>query len=534
MTRPERPRGSWGECRGGSVGLAPRLLGRVELPHAPDESGGRRVRLATALVTTTILLYLIGHQVALGSAPGGGDLASLALLSGVTGLLHLWTSRVTVRRVVDLALVYQVVTALLLGLAVNRFPWPDSPMPPSLSPIAGLILVFPLLVPATPAQTLAAGLSAAAMDPLSMLFTWPAGTPTSWPVILLRSVPNVLAALVAYAGVRVVHQLKVSVEAARRLGSYELIQRLGRGGMGEVWSARHRMLARPAAIKVIGPLVCPDEEARATLVTRFEREARATASLRSPHTIVTYDFGTTADGTFFYAMELLDGVDLKVLVERFGPLPPARVVRFLVQITRSLREAHEKGLVHRDIKPANVMVCRYGSEVDFVKVLDFGLVKPLAPGSSAPAEPTEPGVLAGTPAFLAPELALGHADVDGRADLYSLGALAYWLLTGRLVFEEASAVRTVLAHLQDPPVEPSRYAEEPVPPALNDLVMRLLEKDPARRPQSAAAVEAILEGIVCDPPWDEERAKRWWRGHLPAAAAKTAGRSSPDPGGASS
>ena len=232
------------------------------------------------------------------------------------------------------------------------------------------------------------------------------------------------------------------------MGSYHLEDLLGKGGMGEVWKATHRFLARSAAVKLIMPsaLGAKDEAAAQVTLRRFEREAQTTASLRSPHTIELYDFGVSRDGTFYYVMELLDGLDLQTLVAKHGPQPPERVVFLLRQACHSLYEAHKAGLVHRDIKPANIFMCRYGTDLDFVKVLDFGIVKREQMAGKEEAQLTAVGMISGTPAYLAPEMALAEGPTDGRADLYALGCVGYWLLTGQLVFDKANAMAMVVAH----------------------------------------------------------------------------------------
>jgi serine/threonine-protein kinase len=308
----------------------------------------------------------------------------------------------------------------------------------------------------------------------------------------------------------------VKQERADDIGSYSLEAPLANGGMGEVWRAKHRMLAREAAIKLIRPAVLQGSTGRQenVLRKRFEREAQATASLRSPHTVALYDFGQTKDGAFYYAMELLEGVDLQTLVDRFGPMHPARVRHILYQTCKSLDEAHRAGLIHRDIKPRNIMLCKLGLEFDFTKVLDFGLVKSLQPGRDESMMTME-GVTTGTPAYLPPEMALGSREIDGRADLYSLGCVAYFLLTGSLVFEEATPVAFALAHTQKIPVPLSQRAELPVPAELEAIVMQLLEKDPANRVSSAQELARRLRLLRDVPEWCPDQASRWWETNLP-------------------
>jgi serine/threonine-protein kinase len=299
------------------------------------------------------------------------------------------------------------------------------------------------------------------------------------------------------------------LEERLAVGSYRLISRLGLGGMGEVWRATHRLLARPAAVKLIRQQVEPGE-AHDQLVRRFEREAQVTARLRSPHTVQLYDFGVNDTGTFYYVMELLQGLDLQDIVNRFGPQVPERVIEILRQTCRSLGEAHDHGLVHRDIKPANLFVARLGNEYDYVKVLDFGIVKD-QPGSEGHDTQgstllSAPNLLKGTPAFMAPEVFLGEQPIDGRADLYSLACTAYWALTGRLVFQANSPAQMLLHHVQTRPPLPSEVSELPFPRDLEIVLMQCLEKDPAKRPSSALELETMLSRVRCQEPWTEVRA----------------------------
>jgi serine/threonine-protein kinase len=289
--------------------------------------------------------------------------------------------------------------------------------------------------------------------------------------------------------------------------------------MGEVWSAEHHLLARRAAIKLIRPAALgqAEPEGRRLLLARFEREVQATATLSSPHTVQVHDFGVTDDSTFYYVMELLQGLNTDQLVERFGPVMPARTAYILAQVCDSLSEAHGRGLVHRDIKPANVFLCRRGVEADFVKVLDFGLVKAAAGSGGAQTVLTQQHVATGTPAFMAPEVAVGDGQIDARTDLYSVGCLAYWLLTGRLVFSDGNAMQIMLAHASREPERPSHRTEQAIPAELEDLVMSCLAKDPGGRPPSADALRRVLLGIRYPEPWDRDIAAAWWNRHLPNA-----------------
>jgi serine/threonine protein kinase len=297
-------------------------------------------------------------------------------------------------------------------------------------------------------------------------------------------------------------------DAASRVAlptNYELRERIAGGTMGEVFRARHRALGRDVAFKRIKPGTIDDEDTR-----RFEREARVLSTLKSPHTVEVYDFGVTPDGELFYAMELLDGIDLQTAVREHGPMPPERVVHLLLQACASLAEAHDQALVHRDVKPANFMICRYGGDYDFLKILDFGLVKK-APGRESLAVVTNPATVLGTPAYLAPESMGGSKFVDHRADLYALAAVGFWMLTGRLLFETDKPLVMVKMHLTDPPPKASAHSPFEIPGALDSLLLDCLQKKPDDRPSSADVVRRRLEEVPLKERWDRDRAAAWWK-----------------------
>jgi plasmid stabilization system protein ParE len=301
------------------------------------------------------------------------------------------------------------------------------------------------------------------------------------------------------------------------VGSYRLVSQLGSGGMGEVWLGKHRLLARPAAVK----LIRNDQEhgtRREALVRRFQREAQVTAGLRSPHTVQLYDFGVNDTGSFYYVMELLTGLDLQRMITRFGPQPAERVVVLLRQACRSLGEAHEHGLVHRDIKPANLFVTCLGSEYDYLKVVDFGIVKdrPEHEATHLSAQ----NVLQGTPAFMCPEIILGNTPIDGRADLYSLACSAYFALTGQLLFPVSSPTQMLVEHTRTSPAPPSQVTELLIPPELEATLMRCLEKEPKRRPASALELDAQLARVPFAKPWTQDDAREWWEVHAPEVLTK--------------
>jgi serine/threonine-protein kinase len=397
-----------------------------------------------------------------------------------------------------------------------------------LSWVSAWVMFFTIVVPSPPRRALlAASVSVSAVPAAFALFSaLGITTVTLGPVEFFFALvfPYILIVGMAWVAARIVYRLGTEVRRARELGSYRLVERLGAGGMGEVWRAEHRLLARPSAVKLIRPEVLgtTDREEYRVNLRRFEREAQATAALRSPHTVELYDFGVADDGTFYYVMELLDGFDLDTLVRRFGPQPAERVVNMLRQACHSLGEAHDAGLVHRDVKPANVYVCRFGRETDWIKVLDFGMVKWHGDGRGDVAL-TADHVVGGTPAYMAPEQAVGEM-VDGRADIYALGCVAYWLLTDQQVFTGRGAVEIMAQHVKTEPVPPSRRTELPVPPALESVVLACLAKDPNERPQTADGLAAALASVPIERPWDAERSRSWWQTHQPARIDRPLGR----------
>jgi serine/threonine-protein kinase len=454
----------------------------------------------------------------------------IAVISVIISLaLYAYTRRAnrSPQFVLDLGLWYMVYTALALGVMFHLGGGATTGrITPEISWIGAVVLMFAAIVPTAPKKMFVAGLVAVSMNPISMLVLkarggWDFGS--NW-LVLVMHYPDYFLVGAAVVIAHVVTKLGQQVTKARELGSYQLGELLGRGGMGEVYKATHRMLARPAAIKLIRPemLGAVDKEAAKLAVTRFRREAEAAANLRSQHTVELYDFGVTADGTLYLVMEYLEGMDLETLVRQKGPLPAGRIIHILRQVCDSLEEAHATGLVHRDIKPANIHVGRVGLREDFVKVLDFGLVKEVSSVNVGDSLSTVPGQMAlGTPGYMAPEMALGER-VDGRADIYALGCVAYFLLTGALVFEAETAFQMIAKHLQSPPVPPSQRTEKPVSPELERLILKCLAKDPSDRPQSAARLAQALEFIPTDP-WSEDLARRWWESNaLPAISAESA------------
>jgi eukaryotic-like serine/threonine-protein kinase len=418
----------------------------------------------------------------------------------------------------DVGAGYLVIQCLLVGILSQ---WAPVPMTPRVSWVVVPILFYPTVVPNTPRKTLITSLLAASTEPLALGLSHLRGVQVHISAFYLiwDFLPNYICAFLAVIPVKIIHRLGQQVKRARELGSYRLEEPLGKGGMGEVFRATHQMLARPAAVKLIRSEIIGSStpSAARVIVERFRREAEAAASLRSPHTISLYDFGVAQDGTFFLVMELLDGLDLETLVERFGPLPPERAVYLLRQACESLEEAHARCLVHRDIKPSNIFTCRMGLAVDFIKVLDFGLVKAMGDGGRDATMLTAPDSTTGTPAFIAPEIVRGDREPDHRVDLYALGCVGYWLLTGQLVFQAPNAIQLMYQHANATPVPPSQRSELEIPPELDRVILDCLAKLPEDRPQTAGEFARRLAAAVPGDGWSEERAHRWWDRHHPEA-----------------
>jgi serine/threonine-protein kinase len=346
-----------------------------------------------------------------------------------------------------------------------------------------------------------------ARHPVDMAWLWEGWKYSDVPRVLLfifdANVLLILAVGATY-GAHTLSRLRLQVAEARQLGQYRLGQRIGAGGMGEVYLAEHMLLKRPCAVKLVRPACASNPRA----LGRFEREVRLTATLSHPNTVEVYDYGLAEDGTYYYVMEYLDGLSLTELVEQYGPLPPGRVVYLLRQVCGALREAHAAGLVHRDIKPSNIFAARRGGMDDVAKLLDFGLVLP--PAQVGAPQLSGEGQVLGTPQFMPPEQAIGGGEVDGRSDIYATGAVGYYLLTGRPPFDGDSGVGLLIAHARDPVLPPSAVCAD-VPEDLERVVLHCLAKDPAKRFPDAGALERALDDCACAGDWDRDRAAQWWR-----------------------
>jgi serine/threonine protein kinase len=454
----------------------------------------------------------------LGSAIPSASVAIelVSIVIAIVMLLYVRFTSYSPERKTDMGLVYFVVNAAAVALLSSMTRTPTPELSTWLSWNTVVILISAMIIPTTPGKILVASLAAASMDPLAVWAAHLRGVPVPSVAATLTSfMPNYACAIVATLPSRVLERLARRLRHAQDMGSYHLVELLGSGGMGEVWRASHRLLARHAAIKLVRPsLLGASSEADAqNMLRRFQREAEATAALHSPHTIQLFDFGVTADRTFYYVMELLSGRDLESLVREFGPVGLDRAGFLLRQVCHSLSEAHSQGLVHRDITPANIYVCRMGLDYDFIKVLDFGLVTSSERRLTGQTLMTGSRATTGTPAFMAPEVIV-EGEVDARTDIYALGCVAYYLLTGRLVFEGETPMKLFVQHMATPPIPPSQRSELTFPQAVDDLILACLEKDPARRPQTVQAVLDTMNRSWPRGTWDNGAARLWWDQHL--------------------
>ncbi|BCS33667.1 hypothetical protein TBR22_A28940 [Luteitalea sp. TBR-22] len=507
-------------------GTSPHVSSEAALsPRLVNQAATRLCWVSLLAAVTTVGAFVIQRLIQPEIVEAQRDpVNALALLANVlcaAGIIALQRYRVVpAATVLQLGMVFELVVAFSISTLETSLPFSDGFVRGG-SNLAIWIVIVGFLVPNTPLVTLSVALLAASTWPIAYLINQARLDLAPLPLNRLLAwifVPY-FAALLAYFISRRVEHMEAAARKAQDLGSYYLESLIGKGGMGEVWRARHKMLAREAAIKIIRPELMHGATARQAdvAVRRFEREARVTADLQSPHTVYLYDFGTSREGHFYFVMELLDGVSLQKLVQVFGPQPGSRVIHLLRQVCLSLEEAHARGLVHRDLKPSNIMACKVALQHDFVKVLDFGLVKPTQAEDLT--HLTMDGVSAGTPGYIAPEIAMGDERIDGRADLYTLGCVAYFLLTGTLVFNETSPTAMAVAHVQKSPEPPSARTELPIAADLEAVVMQCLAKKPGDRPTSARALIRLLDACAEADQWCDEDADGWWRTHLPPSSS---------------
>ena len=473
-------------------------------------------------IVTSILLQFTRYRIELVGVTI--FIRAVGVLAGYSMFFVVRYTRLNRQLKCDLGLVFEVIGAAVLG-STEMITLKELDVPIGIVSMVSIwILLFRLVIPANPTKAFLAAFLSAATIPLSVYLVEQAGHPELHRFVRQGLYKTAfIFAFIAWLASRSIYQMGRAVSEARSMGAYRLEELLGKGGMGEVWLARHALLKRPAAVKLIRAERLGDSSTTGHNATlqRFEREALATAKLNSMHTVKLYDFGSTEDRTFYYVMEYLEGMDLETLVDRFGPLEQARVIFMLKQVCHSLMDAHDNGMIHRDIKPANIFNCQMGPDYDFVKVLDFGLVKPLDQDTPDEAKLTMDGTLQGTPAFMAPEMALGENALTPRVDVYQVGCLGYWMLTGQLVFDGDTLMSVLSQHLQREPVPVSQRTEMPIAEELEGIIMDCLKKEPEQRPTDARELFVRLEAIPSKTSWTNDSARVWWKTHYVAAVQGT-------------
>jgi len=370
------------------------------------------------------------------------------------------------------------------------------------SSFAILILTYGMLMPNT-WQRAGAILFPVACIPFAVMWS----TLSDRMAIALEFEPlPIVAAVLAVFGTHVINSTRQMAFNARQFRQYRLKEKLGDGGMGEVYRAEHMLLKRPCVIK----LIKEDKRTDATAIARFEREVQSTAKLTHWNSVEIFDYGHTEDGVFYYVMEYLPGMSLEELVKQHGPLPPERAVHILRQTCGALREAHHLGLVHRDLKPGNIFAAKLGGFYDVAKLLDFGLVRQASAEQAQSLSLTQEGSFGGSPLYMPPEQVVDYSEVDGRADIYAMGAVAYFLLTGTPPFDGRNPIEVIVAHANKPVTPPSKIVPT-IPADLERVVLRCLEKQPADRFQNVESLERALAACECADKWTEEKAEQWWR-----------------------
>lgn len=492
-------------------------------PALVAAAAGQICGLSGLLSANFFLFFTAAHNIPELFNSGSGLILTLAaatiLNTGHMTLRYIWRRQIVSASVtLKFGLIWLFSAALAFSLIESQFIVLGSSQWFTAALVAVWIPACALIVSLPSRLILVLALACVASWPLAVLLHAAFGAGPAGSLLIPALLPFASALWTYRFGGRL-YQMEAALHQAHGVGNYEFQEMIGQGAMGQVWRARHRVLNREAAVKVIRMdlIASQSRHSSGVIRRRFENEARAMAALRSPHTVTLYDYGATTDGSFFFSMELLDGIDLEQLVSQYGPLSSGRVAHILLQCCDSLEEAHRAGQIHRDIKPTNLFVCRVGMSFDFVKLLDFGLVR--ITSEDADNRVTREGQTTGTPAYMAPEIALGRPDLDGRADLYSLGCVAYFLLTGRTVFDEVSPTAQAVAHVQKPPVPPSQFMSGPIHEGLEKIILRCLEKEPAKRFRSAQALAAELERLGDLSPWNRDDAVNWWQQHQPAAAA---------------
>ena len=511
--------GSSAECVGPHCpvhlveGSGPQLSGETEFLLRS------RLRSAALLSFAGFAAFLVWHVslVDFGSQIGVitfADHAITTLILGVIGMSLCNRCRMTTRQLRWVELItFGLPVAFFMLLQHSKLVQfaHDYAILPELGAVWLLqIFVYALFIPNTwrRAAVVLGVMSAAPLVSLFITVAVDRGVAT-----LLISKPDILIQMLlvlslswisAVFGVHTINLLRSEAFRAKQLGQYRLKQLIGSGGMGDVYLAEHVLMKRPCAIKVIRPEKAGDPK----VLARFEREVQATAKLSHWNSVDIFDYGRAEDGTFYYVMEYLPGMNLAELVRRHGPLPAARALHLIRQACDALQEAHEVGLIHRDIKPANIFASVRGGWHDVAKLLDFGLVKPIADLDAA--QLTQEGTITGSPLYMSPEQAVGDREPDARSDIYALGSVLYFLLTGRPPFDDPKPMKVLLAHAQQPPIPPSQLTSD-VPEDVEMVVLRCLQKSADDRFQSAAHLAAAIDDCNDYGRWTHETARAWWR-----------------------
>jgi serine/threonine-protein kinase len=495
---------------------------RTQLGAETRELLRSRLRIAAVLMSVGFVAFLFVNWGQWGQADYRGMLYSHVAVTAVLGVLaarlcsHCVFS-LNVLRLFELVIfggpaVHFMVMGYHRIYAAATLPGGTAHLPILVGSWLLLICTYAIFIPNTWRRALVV-LSVMALAPLVMLaYLW--WTCAEFQLLAQRPEYNeylpgqalflALAVLVGTVGVHTIGTLRGEAYAARQLGQYRLKRRLGAGGMGEVYLAEHEMMKRPCAVKLIRAERAGDPK----MLARFEREVRATAKLSHWNSIDIYDYGRTSDGTFYYVMEFLPGHNIGEIVEEYGPFPATRTVYLMDQVCAALNEAHGIGLVHRDIKPANIFCAYRGGVFDVAKLLDFGLAKPTV-NVGRDTQLTMEGTVTGSPLFMSPEQASGEDGVDSRSDIYSLGAVMYYMLTGQPPFAFENPVKVMIAHASHD-VTPPRQLNPEISVEIEEVILRCLEKDPDDRFQDVLALQRALREAALDDPWTSDHAAQWW------------------------
>jgi eukaryotic-like serine/threonine-protein kinase len=486
-----------------------------------------RLTLFTKLMFTaivTLMAFLLVMYAVYPIAPRHNDLILGGASAELCVMALIWRG-LLVRRTLSVVALYRIdlIYAVFIGISFGL----SAALSKDLRPAAYAALVYgsftvftrALVVPSSGRRT--AITSTCTWVPMLAAAIWLGATSEQelpGPAFVLGCIVfGAVAIALATTGSRIIYGLRQQVSEAMQLGQYTLDRKIGEGGNGAVYRARHALLRRPTAVKLLLP-----DKVGAENLDRFEREVQHMSQLTHPNTVAVFDYGRSPDGVLYYAMEYLAGVDLENLVQLHGPQPSSRVIDILVQVCGALQEAHDAGIIHRDIKPANIILCERGGVVDVAKVVDFGLVKEITRDTGASSQ-----IILGTPAYVAPEAVTDPASIGPAVDIYALGCVGYFLLTGRRVFEGKTAVDLCIQHVTAAPRRPSEIAKAPIPLELEDLILRCLAKDPAARFESASQLAEALETIPRARDWTRADARRWWADFRarqdapPSAAAPT-------------